>query len=75
VAGDAEEGDMEDSVVGRSIMGLVPPFGWRDVETFEGDVAHIQAFSYLALCRMLHSRRVSGSIEPAERARLTLNQS
>lgn len=20
-------------------MGLVPPFGWRDVETFEGDVA------------------------------------
>lgn len=41
-----EEG-RRDSVAGRSIMGLVPPFGWRDVETFEGDVACTGILSYL----------------------------
>lgn len=67
---------MGDSVVvGRSIMGLVPPFGWRDVETFEGDVAYIQAFSYPASsCRCNVRDVVSGSINLAERARLTLHQ-
>lgn len=28
-------------VAGRSIMGVVPPFDRRDVETFEGSVAYI----------------------------------
>lgn len=33
--------EKRDSVAGRSIMGLVPPFGWKDVETFDDDVAYV----------------------------------
>lgn len=39
-------------------MGLVPPFGWRDVETFEGDVActgiHLSTFDVTSAAFRAH---------------------
>lgn len=42
-------------VAGRSIMGVIPPFDWRDVETFEDGVAYICLICGYQLILCTHS--------------------
>ena len=50
-------------------MGLVPPFGWKDVETFEGDVACTGI-----LLSMSFRGNICSVLASTERARLIFNQ-